>query len=201
MVIDPEVGEGPDCDPGTSRFEPGRSPFSQTLCCLSLRVSIEHAMTKRCPGCGQHKPATEFARNRAKKDGLASHCKPCKKNIQDRWYQEHREEHLSRVYAWKERYRFEVTNRIVEYLRSHPCADCGEQDPLVLDFDHVSGEKEGDICAMICERKLSWAVIEAEIAKCAVRCANCHRRKTARERGTVRYSILYGTEAQVGSST
>jgi hypothetical protein len=32
-------------------------------------------------------------------------------------------------------------------------------------------------------RRRSWKTVELEIAKCEVRCANCHARKTARELG------------------
>ncbi len=33
--------------------------------------------TKRCGGCGQVKPATEFSRNRTRSDGLQHACIPC----------------------------------------------------------------------------------------------------------------------------
>lgn len=74
-------------------------------------------------------------------------------------------------------------NRIkaAAYLATHPCIDCGETDVLVLDFDHTR-DKRMDIAVMI-NRPCSWATIEKEIEKCVVRCANCHRRKTAREQG------------------
>jgi hypothetical protein len=64
------------------------------------------------------------------------------------------------------------------YKATHPCVDCGETDPLVLDFDHVYGEKAFNLSA--CKTLAVGRVIE-EIAKCDVRCANCHRRRTAQQ--------------------
>jgi hypothetical protein len=52
---------------------------------------------------------------------------------------------------------------------------------VCLEFDHVRGTKRGNIARMLGNH--SWAVIAAEIDNCEVRCANCHRRKTVRQRG------------------
>ena len=69
---------------------------------------------------------------------------------------------------------------ILQYLVTHPCVDCGEADPIVLEFDHVKGKKTCDISKMSGHAR-SLLVIEKEIAKCEVRCANCHRRKTRKQ--------------------
>lgn len=61
------------------------------------------------------------------------------------------------------------------------CADCGIKDPRVLEFDHVRGNKAGNVSVMV-SHGLAWARILEEIAKCEVRCANCHVLVTA-ERG------------------
>lgn len=74
--------------------------------------------------------------------------------------------------------------RIVEYLTTHPCIDCGERDPLVLQFDHVTGAKTAAVTAMI--HLANWDRIVGEIAKCVVRCANCHHRKTSISFGWLR---------------
>lgn len=66
---------------------------------------------------------------------------------------------------------------VVDFLREHPCVGCGEPDILVLEFDHVSGVKLGAIGEMVTRGK-SVLSVTREIAKCVVRCANCHRRKT-----------------------
>ena len=56
------------------------------------------------------------------------------------------------------------------------CVDCGyNKHPAALDFDHVSGTKLFDISKTM-GRRLD--VMKAEIAKCVVRCSNCHRIKT-----------------------
>lgn len=69
-----------------------------------------------------------------------------------------------------------------EYLLLHSCIDCGEKDPLVLDFDHVRGEKSFSISDAIRNKKTVERILQ-EIEKCEVRCSNCHRRKTARQFG------------------
>ena len=76
---------------------------------------------------------------------------------------------------------------VVEYLKHHPCVDCGESDPIVLDFDHIA-EKKLDVSRMIFSQN-GIAAIKTEIAKCEVRCANCHRRITALRSQTLRYKI------------
>jgi hypothetical protein len=69
---------------------------------------------------------------------------------------------------------------MMEILSTSFCVDCGESDPRVLEFDHVSGVKTGNVCDMI-GSLISWRRISEEISKCVVRCANCHRRKTIRQ--------------------
>lgn len=71
-----------------------------------------------------------------------------------------------------------------EYLLAHPCIDCGEADPLVLEFDH-RGDKRSAVVDLM-RRHAPWEEIIVEIQKCDVRCANCHRRRTARVRGHYR---------------
>jgi hypothetical protein len=70
---------------------------------------------------------------------------------------------------------------VLEYLLKHPCVDCGECDPIVLEFDHTEGNKFGNI-ADIVGKALGLRRLKEEIAKCEVRCANCHRRITHKRR-------------------
>jgi hypothetical protein len=65
------------------------------------------------------------------------------------------------------------------YLRANPCIECGEPDPVVLDFDHVDpDDKKFNISNAIANTRSEEAML-AEMAKCEIRCANCHRRRTA----------------------
>src|SRR3546814_8531418 len=72
----------------------------------------------------------------------------------------------------------------IYHLRAHPCVDCGETDPVVLEFDHLR-DKVGNVSAMVHSNEL-WRLVD-EIEKCEVVCANCHRRRTARRANTYRY--------------
>jgi len=87
-------------------------------------------------------------------------------------------------HAYRDRNRALVNN----FLREHPCVDCGITNPIVLEFDHRDPtQKEHEIARLIADA--SWERLKQEIEKCDVRCANCHRRRTARQFGYYRATI------------
>tara|TARA_R100001129_G_scaffold1813_2_gene1837 strand:+ start:9044 stop:9406 length:363 start_codon:yes stop_codon:yes gene_type:complete len=72
--------------------------------------------------------------------------------------------------------------KFVAWVKSRGCCvDCGEDNPLVLDFDHVVGKKIMNISDMS-RTSYSIEAIMAEIDKCEIRCSNCHRIATAKRR-------------------
>lgn len=107
-------------------------------------------------------------------------CRSCMAVAKRAWYLRNTEHQKERVKANRARAAAINQDAVWGYLATHPCVDCGESDPVVLQFDHLADKREG-VGQMV--RGFTWAQIEAEIAKCVVRCGNCHRRKTAREQG------------------
>ncbi len=131
-------------------------------------------------GCGQLKPLSEFGIKRISdaKMFYQTICKVCQSNRAKVHYAKHKD-----TYYQRKKNRREATYRkLKQYLQAHPCVDCQERDFVVLEFDHVRGEKKLGVAEMA-SRGISWAEIEKEIEKCEVRCANCHRRKTAKQLG------------------
>ena len=104
-------------------------------------------------------------------------CRECFK----RYYAEGRAHHRQRTNALKRQRVAEAQQLVLEYLGTRPCADCGERDPVVLEFDHV-GAKRAEV-SMLVRRGVLPAVPMQEIARCEVVCANCHRRRTAGREG------------------
>jgi hypothetical protein len=64
-----------------------------------------------------------------------------------------------------------------DILSRSACLDCQETDICVLEFDHVA-EKHKSV-SLLMWGEYSLATLAEEIAKCEIRCANCHRRRTA----------------------
>ena len=66
--------------------------------------------------------------------------------------------------------------KVTSLKEGNPCKDCGVTfPPVAMDFDHVSGDKMLNVSSM---RHLAWGAVLAEIAKCELVCANCHRVRT-----------------------
>ena len=62
---------------------------------------------------------------------------------------------------------------IMNEARKDGCVCCGEKEFICLDFHHTAGDKELIVSALV---NCSEARIRAEIAKCVILCANCHRK-------------------------
>jgi uncharacterized protein YbaR (Trm112 family) len=135
-----------------------------------------------CPKCRQDKAPSEFGRSKARSTGRQLWCRACKATYdQGSLPRQPRQETCDsgQQQGQSDRKR----KRAFLYLLAHPCQDCGEKDPVVLEFDHVSGEKSSAITDMVRGGAYRWDTIAAEIEKCVVRCANCHRRRTAIQLG------------------
>jgi hypothetical protein len=97
---------------------------------------------------------------------------------QRRWRKENPEEARRRNAAsWKKR---EAANKqiVLNWKRSHPCVDCGESDPIVLDAHHRNPRKKLFRLAAGVTRRPPLE-IQAELRKCIALCSNCHRRRHA----------------------
>lgn len=137
----------------------------------------------RCSRCKRYKSPESFAWRRKGLGQRDSYCRPCRAAYKQEHYGRNKRRYVDNA---RLRLREELKARmsyVVEYLERHPCVDCGERDALVLDFDH-RGTKRFSIANGI--RTRPWEEVLAEIAECDVRCANCHRRRTAEQRGYAR---------------
>ena len=130
---------------------------------------------KKCKKCGIDKPYKDFARNKRRKDNHQDWCRACIKIRDAKQYVNNTEKFAK----WSKDRRVRVRKLVFEYLLSHPCVECGERDIIVLEFDHrAQYTKKFDV--MSATHGHSWKMIEAEIKKCDVVCANCHKRRTAK---------------------
>jgi hypothetical protein len=129
-----------------------------------------------CSRCKVDKPTSDFHK---RYDGFQPACKMCKSDYQKDSRNKDKIGFNKKKQIHLEKRRDVARTFVADYLTKHPCIDCGEADIVVLDFDHRS-EKEFNVSVLVCSGSRIER-IETEIAKCDVRCANCHRRKTAKD--------------------
>ncbi len=141
-----------------------------------------------CSICKKDLPITEFSIDKTRKRGYTYYCKPCKNAYgRNKWYPKNKKSHIKSVKKNTSKYLERNRNILMEYLSANPCVDCGESDILVLEFDHVRGEKISDVCKIASSCCQPEKIVE-EIDKCEVRCANCHKRRTAKNINSYRLS-------------
>lgn len=91
------------------------------------------------------KPFDQFYRNRAKSIGYGSYCKPCQHAHYKKRYHFRTKVLGQKWQPFKTEYQDRNRMLIVDYLLEHPCVDCKEDDILVLEFDHVRGDKRAGL--------------------------------------------------------
>ena len=138
---------------------------------------------RRCGRCHQEKPFEDFAWRRKARGQRDNYCRPCRADYKQEHYRANRRRYIDMAQRRKRAMAAERIEYLVAFLREHPCVDCGETDPVVLEFDHLRDKKFG-IAQGIRDR--DWQSVLDEMAKCDVVCANCHRRRTALRGGFAR---------------
>jgi hypothetical protein len=153
--------------------------------------------TKTCTSCKDTKDISEFNKRARSKDGYNEQCRPCisewRKNRRLELKAQgitprndiYNKEHKAEKNTWRANKRKQIRDRIRGLKIHKPCADCGGIfPPTCMDFDHRDpSEKEFNICGDATRELYSNEKIDAEIAKCDLVCANCHRIRSAKQRG------------------
>lgn len=96
------------------------------------------------------------------------------------YYAKNRDAEIARVTV-----RQQATLAWLRELRTVPCMDCGGIfPPYVMDFDHRDPKTK--LFSLAAGKSLlkNRVLLEAEVAKCDVVCANCHRIRTAAQYAT-----------------
>ena len=132
-------------------------------------------MEKICKRCLESKDIKEYSKHSGFKDGLNTICKICKVSENKKNYfkdpSKHRESKIKRVKV--------LRNYVFDFLKNKECVDCGNNNPVVLEFDHINDNKIDNISKMIWKAVKIDTLIK-EIKKCEIRCANCHRIRTSK---------------------
>jgi hypothetical protein len=138
-----------------------------------------------CARCHVAKPLAEFPTKSAARQTYRSYCRPCRSEYGKEHYRKNVAAYMARSKARAPIDRKRNREFIAGYLSTHPCVDCGEADPIVLEFDHRDpNTKANEVGRLV--HTTTLPAVRAEIAKCDVRCGNCHRIRTATQFGSYR---------------
>lgn len=134
---------------------------------------------KKCSICKLKKSVNCFGSHANKKDGLQSACKDCNRERSRAYYKKNKIKHRQKVAEGRAKAIARARAFSINYLKENPCIDCGENDLVVLEFDHRKPKLKIMTVSKAVNNGWSVGKLKIEIEKCDVRCANCHRRKTA----------------------
>ena len=132
-----------------------------------------------CNKCELDKPEDEFQFRDKSKGIRKKQCKSCVKNYREEYYSNNRDKAIEYSKITTKDRRIKSQQYVWDYLLKNPCVDCGESDPIVLEFDHKDDVEK--VLSISRATQYGWSLekLQEEIDKCDVRCSNCHKRRTA----------------------
>jgi hypothetical protein len=134
---------------------------------------------KVCTVCKEEKSIIEFNKNKIKSDGLQTQCRDCGKKKSINYYNSNKEYHKQITVERHKKQSIALQQYVYNYLLKNGCFDCKENDPRCLDFDHQRDKKQ--CISRMVNNGCAFSTLLEEIEKCVIRCANCHRKKTAKD--------------------
>lgn len=139
-----------------------------------------------CRSCESDKPEAAFPTREGRP---RSRCRVCTNEYQRANYRAAGSSRVASIIGLNKRYRRRLLEKVYQILRASSCIDCGEKDPIVLEFDHRDPAMKVFSISRAISHGFGWSRALAEMEKCDIRCANCHRRRTAIQFGWARALI------------
>lgn len=150
-----------------------------------------------CCSCKVEKSIENFS---LRKDGKSvdyrrTKCIDCMRKYLRDYVKRHARKMAAQQRKRTKNYHDNIKTWFCEYLTDKKCKDCGYNNILALEFDHVNNDKEANVCRLISKRRPK-NIIMAEINKCDIVCANCHRIRTQTRANTYKVRWLSASKTE-----
>lgn len=119
-------------------------------------------MAKRCTKCGETKPVEEYHKNPRTGDNLQTRCKSCQNEAT--------------------RNRDARNRQTIRDLYENQCGVCGQDDPRVLQLDHIHGRGRAQKRFLSHNTVRYTQYVGEHLEEFQLLCANCHAIKTWQDR-------------------
>lgn len=145
---------------------------------------------KICYTCKVDKDETEFNK---RGNHLQSYCRQCARLKHKKFYQDNKAHCIEYSLNAKWQIRANALQFVMDYCKDG-CSECNEKDFTCLEFDHIDPTTKRMNISIMVGRGYSINSIKAELVKCRILCANCHKKRTAKQFGWYKSLIPYFTK-------
>jgi predicted HNH restriction endonuclease len=130
--------------------------------------------TKNCVKCKANKNINDFSWKSQPKGLRQAKCKPCYQKLRNKWYKKNKSREITTIVAYRKNRRKELRAWLLAIKSKEVCKVCGEDRTPTLHFHHRNPAEKVDEVPVMVHQLRPLKVIELEISKCDILCANCH---------------------------